>query len=316
MTTNLSSDDSVSPSPKEADVYRSSHGTLRVVSRPSQDTNEDRLSQTSSKDLFVSQGLWQRSKEACGDGQAVTSTQMSSEIDHIGCSPSLLEEETVGRRKPTEMESEAERTEQMCSRHGKKMRSILRECSEELDGEAVQAECTPTSTKSTPSLLAHSETSASPHRHSLTTNTSASSHQDSSSTNISLSYMQEVSSLEKHVTPSPSSSSLKPISKQHAWRINAGDATEQVVFKGRDVKMSLESQSFLMQSRLLQPQVCLYRLSMEEGTRDPCGDGSEEQQESEGIKYAFFDANALYSDTYSESDSTDSDDPDYNPNGR
>ncbi|XP_056622332.1 uncharacterized protein LOC130435607 [Triplophysa dalaica] len=362
LTTHLSLDDSISPSltsnaceePREAGVCKQHHGTLHVVSRPSQDsTKEDQLSQTSSKELFVSQGLWQRSQtvpqessaEVCGDGRVITCTQMSG--DHAGCSPSLLEQETVRRGKQTESESEAERnrerTEQMCSRHGKKMRSILQECSEELDGETVQAECTPTSPKSTPPLLTHSQTSASPHQNSLATDTSSSSHQDSSSTNISLSYIQEVStnhhsasaskSSENHVTPSPtpsvltsrpssllqSSSSLQSLSKQRNTLRETRGATEQVLatvdLGGHNVKLSLESQSFLMQSRLLQPQVCLHRLNMEEG-RDSSGDVLDEEHESEGIKYAFFDANTLYSDTYSESDSADSDDPDYNPNGR
>lgn len=334
MTTSLSLDDSVSPSlgsnaceePREADVYKQSHATLHVIPRPSQaSSKEDRLSQASSKELFVSQGLWQRSKtvsqEVSGDGQEITSTQMSSEIYHTGCSPSLLEEkETVGRRwQQTEKESEAERnqerTEQMCSRHGKKMKSILQECSEELDGEPVQAECTPTSPTH-----------------------SASPHQDSSSTNISASYIQEVSSnhqsvsasksSENHVTPSPtpsvltspspsllqSPSPLKSTSMQrNTQRINAGETEPvlaTVVLNGHDVKLSLESQSFLMRSRLLQPQVCLYRLNMEERDGDSCSDVSEEEA------YAFFDTNTLYSDTYSESDSADSDDPDYDPNGR
>ncbi|KAA0715115.1 hypothetical protein E1301_Tti008834 [Triplophysa tibetana] len=346
LTTDLSLDDSVSPSltsnacvePREADVCKQHHGTLHVVSRPSQDsTKKDQLSQTSSKELFVSQGLWQRSQtaqessaEVCGDGREVACMQMSGEheIYHTGCSRSLLEQETVPRGTQTEIESEAEInrecTEQMCSRHGKKMRSILQECSEELDGETVQAECTPTSPKSPPPVLTHSQTSASSHQHSLATNTSASSDQDSSSTNISLSYIQEMStnhqsvsaskSSENHVTPSPTS-----ISKQRNTLRETRGATEQVLatvdLGGQDVKLSLESQSFLMQSRLLQPQVCLHRLNMEE-CRDSFGDVLDEEHESEGIMYAFFDANTLYSDTYSESDSADSDDPDYNPNGR
>ncbi|XP_055030867.2 uncharacterized protein [Misgurnus anguillicaudatus] len=350
VTSNQNCDDSSSLSPssntceEQKDAPKSnkpSQRTLHVVSRPSQDSKETRLSQTSSKQLFISQGLWQKRKESpqgsltetCHDGRMTTSTQMSGEICQIGCSPSMLEERRW-QQKHSETESETEqnkdepkRTEQMCSRHGKKMKSILQECSEELYEEAVQALCTPTSSsKSTPPLFLHT---SQPDALSTRAQTlSSPSLADSSSTNISLSYIQDVPSYQHQqsnlvssqaplvlqiTSSSPSSflqSSSKAVSKQH--RFNAEEmreATQQVLTSGHNLKLSMESQSFLMKSRWLQPQVCLYRLSMDECARITHSSESDEEV------YAFFDANTLYSDTYSDSDTTDSDDPDYNPKG-
>ncbi|XP_016099268.1 uncharacterized protein [Sinocyclocheilus grahami] len=352
VTTNQSLDDSLSPSlsntcevQRDAEVVKPSNGTLRVFLRSSQNsTKENRLSQTSTKELFDSQGLWQNrntetispQEKICGDGVIVTSTQLSdSEIDQIDFSQSLLvEKDLVGRHRqkktqsePEQKESQTDFPEQICSRHGKKMRSILQECSEELDGGVVQAECTPTSTQSTPPLLPYTpQPQASPNQHSLSSNP------DSSSTNISLSYIQQVSlspvSSKNPVAPSPSvlqqssSSSQSTASKQLA--INAGQILATVVFTEpsrtdkHNLKLSLESQSFLMQSKWLQPQVCLNRLSKEECARAMdsyrARDILEGEQEPEDDQYMLFDVNALYSDSYAEDlDSTDSDDPDYKP---
>ncbi|XP_016336450.1 uncharacterized protein LOC107684656 [Sinocyclocheilus anshuiensis] len=350
VTTNQSLDDSLSPSLSntcevQRDAEVPSNGTLRVFLRSSQNsTKENRLSQTSTKELFGSQGLWQNrntetispQEKICGDGVIVTSTQLSdSEIDQIDFSQSLLvEKDLVGRHRqkktqsePEQKESQTDFPEQICSRHGKKMRSILQECSEELDGVVVQAECTPTSTQSTPPLLPYTpQPQASPNQHSLSSNP------DSSSTNISLSYIQQVSlspvSSKNPVAPSPSvlqqssSSSQSTASKQLA--ISAGQILATVVFTEpsrtdeHNLKLSLESQSFLMQSKWLQPQVCLNRLSKEECARAMdsyrARDILEGEQEPEDDQYMLFDVNALYSDSYSEDlDSTDSDDPDYKP---
>uniref|UniRef100_A0A8C2B9Y7 TERF1-interacting nuclear factor 2 N-terminal domain-containing protein n=1 Tax=Cyprinus carpio TaxID=7962 RepID=A0A8C2B9Y7_CYPCA len=352
VTTNLSLDDSLTPSlsntceeQRDAEVVKPSHGTLRVFLRSSQNsTKEDGISQTSSKELFCSQGLWQNrntetilpQEKICGDGVIVTSTQLSdSEIDQTDFSQSLqVEKDLLGRQRQAKTQSEPEQKEretdfkeQMCSRHGKKMRSILQECSEELDGEVVQAECTPTSSQSTPPFLPYTpQPQASPNQHSLSSNP------DSSSTNISLSYIQQLSlspvSSKNPVAPSPSvfqesSSSQSTASKQLG--INAGQILATAVFtepsrtNEHNLKLSLESQSFLMQSKWLQPQVTLNRLSKEECARAmdsyrAC-DILEGEQEHEGDQYMLFDVNTLYSDSYSEDfDSTDSDDPDYKPN--
>uniref|UniRef100_A0A9J7ZAM3 TERF1-interacting nuclear factor 2 N-terminal domain-containing protein n=1 Tax=Cyprinus carpio carpio TaxID=630221 RepID=A0A9J7ZAM3_CYPCA len=339
VTANQSLDDSLSPSlsntcevQRDAEVLKPSNGTLRVFLRSSQNsTKENRLSQTSTKELFGSQGLWQNrntetispQEKICGDGVIVTSTQLSdSEIDQIDFSQSLL----VGRHRqkktqsdPEQKESETAFPEQICSRHGKKMRSILQECSEELDGEVVQAECTPTSSQSTPPLLPYTpQPQASPNQHSLSSNP------DSSSTNISLSYIQQLSlspvSSKNPVAPSPSVLQQSSASKQLA--INAhGQILATVVFTEpsradeHNLKLSLESQSFLMQSKWLQPQVCLNRLSKEECARAmdsyrAC-DILEREHEPEDDQYMLFDVNTLYSDSYSED--SDSTDPDYKP---
>ncbi len=348
VTTNQSVDASLSPSlsntcevQRDAEVVKPSSGTLSVFLRSSQNsTKEDRLSQTSTKELFGSQGLWQnRSTETilpkekiCGDGVIVTSAQLSdSEMDQIDFSQSLLVEKyPVGRHRQKKTQSELEQKEsetdfpeQICSRHGKKMRSILRECSEELDGEVIQAECTPSSTQSTPPLLPYApQPQASPNQHSLSSNP------DSSSTNISMSYIQQVSlspvSSKNPFAPSPSvlqqssSASQSTASKQLA--INAGQILATVVFAEpsrtdeQNLKLSLESQSFLMQSKWLQPQVCLNRLSKKACAMDSyrARDILEGEQEHEDDQYMLFDINTLYSDSYSDSDS-DSDDPDYKP---
>ncbi|XP_059362712.1 uncharacterized protein LOC132101643 [Carassius carassius] len=339
VTTNQSLDDSLSPSlsntcevQRDAEIVKASNGTLRVFLRSSQhNSKENRLSQTSKKEPFGSQGLWQNrntenaspQEKICGDGVIVTSTQLSdSEIDQIDFSQSLL----VGRHRqkktqsePEQKESETAFPEQVCSRHGKKMRSILQECSEELDGGVLQAECTPTSSQSTPPFLLYTpQPQASPNQHSL------SSDPDSSTTNISLSFIRQVSlspvSSKNPVAPSPSVLQQTSASKQLAGQILA-----TVVFTGpsrtdeHNLKLSLESQSFLMQSKWLQPQVCLNRLSKEECARAMdsyrARDILEGEQEPEDDQYMLFDVNTLYSDSYSE-DSTDSDDPDYKPDSR
>nr|XP_055030866.1 TERF1-interacting nuclear factor 2 isoform X1 [Misgurnus anguillicaudatus] len=73
VTSNQNCDDSSSLSPssntceEQKDAPKSnkpSQRTLHVVSRPSQESKETRLSQTSSKQLFISQGLWQKRKES------------------------------------------------------------------------------------------------------------------------------------------------------------------------------------------------------------------------------------------------------------
>ncbi|KAK7151908.1 hypothetical protein R3I94_008292 [Phoxinus phoxinus] len=352
VTTNLSLDDSITPSlsntceePRDDKVVKPSHDTLHVILRPSQiSSKEERFSQTSTKDLFSSQGLWQNrnteiilpQEEICSDGEIVTSTQLSgSEIHQVDFSQSLLvKKDLIGRHRqaktqsePEQKEGEAGFQEQMCTRHGKKMRSILQECSEELDGEAVQAECTPTSTQSTPPLFPYtSEPQASLNQHSLSSNP------DSSSTNISMSYMQQVSLTpvsKKPFVPSPSvhqqssSSPQSTASKQLGTpRINAGQMLATVVFtepsrtSEHNLRLSLESQRFLMQSKWLQPQVCLNRLSKEECARATSSYSLEGERAAEHDQYVLFDVNALYSDSYSEdSDSTDSDDPDYKPKG-
>ncbi|KAL0167784.1 hypothetical protein M9458_036006 [Cirrhinus mrigala] len=253
-------------------------------------------------------------EKTCGDGAIVTSTQLSSSETDFSQSI-LVEKDLVGRQAKTHSKPEQKKsgfTEQMCSRHGKKMRSILQECSEELDGEVIQAECTPSSTQSTPPLLPYTpQPRASPNQHSLSSNP------DSSSTNISLQVSLSPLPSKTPVAPSPSvlqplySSSQSTTSKQPGQTL----LSEPSRADERNLKLSLESQSFLMQSKWLQPQVCLNRLSKEECAKamdsyKAC-DVLEGDQEPEDDQFMSFDVNALYSDSYSED--SESDDPDYKP---
>ncbi|KAK2894559.1 hypothetical protein Q8A67_011788 [Cirrhinus molitorella] len=313
VTTNVSLDDSLTPSllntceeQRDAEVVKPSSGTHLVFLRSSQNsTKTDRLSQTSA---FGSQSLWQKrntetilpQENTCRDGAIVTSTQLSS--SEIDFSQSILvEKDLVGKHAKTQFEPEQKESdfpEQMCSRHGKKMKSILQECSEELDGEVIQAECTPSSTQSTPPLLPYApQPQASPNQHSLSSNP------DSSSTNISLQVSLSPVSSKNPVAPSPSvlqqyfSSSQSTTSKQLA--INAGQILATVVLTEpsrndeHNLKLSLESQSFLMQSKWLQPQVCLNRLSKKDCARAmdsyrAC-DVLEGEKEPEDDQYMLFD---------------------------
>ncbi|XP_050990858.1 uncharacterized protein LOC127180690 [Labeo rohita] len=326
VTTNVSLDESMTPSlsktceeQRDAEVVKPSNRTLRVFLTSSQNTiKEDQLSQTST---FFSQDLWQNrntetilpQEKTCDDGAIVTSTQLSSSEDFS--QSILVEKDLVGKQAKTQSKPEQKEsgfTEQMCSRHGKKMRSILQECSEELDGEVIQAECTPSSTQSTPPLLPYTpQPQASPNHHSLSSNA------DSSSTNISL--QVSLSPLSSKPLVAPSLSVLQPSysSTQSTTSKQPGQTvlTEPSRSDEHNLKLSLESQSFLMQSKWLQPQVCLNRLSKEECAKamESCRacDVLEGHQEPEDDQFMSFDVNALYSDSYSED--SESDDPDYKP---
>ncbi|KAI5098051.1 hypothetical protein C0J45_11778 [Silurus meridionalis] len=84
--------------------------------------------------------------------------------------------------------------------------------------------------------------------------------------------------------------------------------------KGK-LRLSLETQAFLLVCKWLQPQVKLYRLSQHEcsqATLPNCA--LEQSSDEEEEEYASFDVNLLYSD--SESDTQDSDDSDYVPSKR
>nr|XP_001920033.4 uncharacterized protein LOC100150699 [Danio rerio]XP_021328921.1 uncharacterized protein LOC100150699 [Danio rerio] len=346
-TTNLDLEESstssvpnTSEEQRDAEVEEPLLGTLHVILRPSQDNmTTDPLTQANSKELFGSQGLWKHKisenilpqKEICSD--RVTSTQLSgSETNEDNLSQSLVQKDLVGKHRLAKTQAEPEIkeaktgfTEQTCSRHGKKMKSILQECSEELDGDAVQVECTPTSTQSTPPFLPHTpQPQASPNQHSL------SSHPDSSSTNISKVSRSPVSSttpvspslLQQCCSPSQSTA----LEQLDTSRINEGPDLAPIVFAEPSrtiepkLKLSIESQSFLIQSRWLQPQVCLHRINNEECARLMDSNGAcdilEKERVAEDDDYILYDVNALYSDSYSDdSDSKDCDDPDYTPRG-
>ncbi|KAL7878609.1 hypothetical protein AOLI_G00095830 [Acnodon oligacanthus] len=85
------------------------------------------------------------------------------------------------------------------------------------------------------------------------------------------------------------------------------------------LKLSLETQGFLLLSRWLQPQVLLCRLSKQDCSvttlpQAATSQSSDEEVDEDGEENELFDVNLLYSD--SESDAQDSDDPDYVPSKR
>ncbi|XP_076849683.1 uncharacterized protein LOC143497916 isoform X2 [Brachyhypopomus gauderio] len=93
---------------------------------------------------------------------------------------------------------------------------------------------------------------------------------------------------------------------------------------GGGVKLSPETQAFLLLCKWLQPHVRMCRLSQEEQNtvvlaRTDKGQGLEQREldvEEDVEANVSLDVNVLYSDSYSESDTDDSDDPDYVPSRR
>ncbi|XP_053479455.1 uncharacterized protein LOC128606920 isoform X3 [Ictalurus furcatus] len=179
---------------------------LRCALTPSlEEAEEDWLSQASGQSSWLNRD---KSLE-----KQRTRLKKKHVLDQTDNHPCVLEEQCPQMTETgfvaAEKKTGDELTAHLCSRHGKRMASILQECSEELrsqDGKTslMQVECTPLSPH--PPLL-HS----SPHRP-----TSGSPLHDSSSTNISLSSQPETFSYlsadeERHVVPSQPMASL-PIS--------------------------------------------------------------------------------------------------------
>ncbi|TRY82833.1 hypothetical protein DNTS_022049 [Danionella cerebrum] len=314
-----------------AAVVKPSYGTLHVNVKLSQ--NEHLPSQSSSKELFSSHGSWKKEVNSSQEevhADEVTSTQFSdSETD--------LQENLFEKiqSEPEQNKSEAGFIEQICSRHGKKMRNILQECSEELHEDGPEAECTPSSSQSTPSLLLHT-----PHQE------SSNNQPDSSSTNISTGgFFADHSK-----TPEgPSPSLLQQCcytSSRCTSNVNADLLLPHTEPSRTLPRLSLESQSFLMQSKYLQPKVCLSKLSKDDCARlkglnrtrealrrdlqpkvcitrmskDECAryiDSNRAlnilrgEQEVQGDSYVFSNVDAFYSDSYS--CDSDSGDLDYEP---
>ncbi|KAI5623854.1 hypothetical protein C0J50_16535 [Silurus asotus] len=168
----------------------------------------------------------------------------------------------------------------------------------------------------------------------------------SSSTNISPFPENKLSSTEQECSPllfyskscsessyhqpgsisSSSSSSSSSFSAAPAVVLNPSQNDAQVsldsdeILKTRSalmgkLRLSLETQAFLLVCKWLQPQVKLYRLSQHEcsqATLPNCA--LEQSSDEEEEEYASFDVNLLYSD--SESDTQGSDDSDYVPSKR
>ncbi|MCJ8733185.1 hypothetical protein PDJAM_G00220250 [Pangasius djambal] len=167
---------------KGAQVDGPVFGRLCVAVRPPlEEAEEDWLSQASSQSSWLNRD---KSVE-----KQMTRLKKKSVLDRTDKHPCVLKERcaqtTVTGLVAEELKAGNELTEHLCSRHGKRMKSILQECSEELrsqDGETslMQVECTPLSPhrpllQSTPQKL----TSASPLHDSSSTNISQSSQPES-----------------------------------------------------------------------------------------------------------------------------------------
>ncbi|XP_060779640.1 uncharacterized protein LOC132887891 isoform X3 [Neoarius graeffei] len=167
---------------KGAQVDGPVFGPLCVAVRPSlEEAEEDWLSQVSSQNSWLNRD---KSLE-----KEMTRLKEECVLDQTGKHPGMLKEQRLQTSEiglvADEKEAEDDLTEHLCSRHGKRMKSILQECSEEQrshDSETslMQVECTPLSShsplcQSTPPRM----TSASPLHDSSSTNISQSSQPES-----------------------------------------------------------------------------------------------------------------------------------------
>ncbi|MCI4379068.1 hypothetical protein PGIGA_G00223630 [Pangasianodon gigas] len=167
---------------KGAQVDGPVFGRLCVAVRPPlEEAEEDWLSQASSQSSWLNRD---KSVE-----KQMTRLKKKGVLDQTDKHPCVLKERCAQTTETglvaEEKKAEDDLTEHLCSRHGKRMKSILQECSEELrsqDGETslMQVECTPVSPhrpllQSTP----HKLTSASPLHDSSSTNISQSSQPES-----------------------------------------------------------------------------------------------------------------------------------------
>lgn len=367
-----------------------------------EEVEEDWLSQTSSQSSWVNRNKnfeQQRTK------------LKKHVLDQAHKLPCVLKEwcpQMTETRLAEESKAQDDLPEHLCSRHGKRMRSILQECSEELRGQdedasLMQVECTPLSPEpplfqSTPdrlpsasSLDDSSSTNISPSSQpepfsyrtgdeerqvvllqpmassqrspvqesnsgqksnitlmlqlsssqalsvQLTTSSSpcTSSHSASSSTNISHfsanKFTQKLPWNEEEYSPGRSFEKMCPESSYHQSSLSSSPSMSsssaapaatvtpcqndaQVILESSKPRLSLETQSFLMVSKWLQPRVKLCRLSQQQCHQATLPNSVPEQSSEEervDKEEASFDLNLLYSD--SESDTQDSNDSDYIP---
>ncbi|XP_072550796.1 uncharacterized protein [Salminus brasiliensis] len=214
---------------KRAEADRPVPGPFCVAFRPSQEIQEERTSQKCSQGTWLnrekSPSLLQTSLENINlEGppmQLKPKSGLRLEITGVEMNPCVAERQDPQREKsrPTGGQKDVEEVteDHMCSKHGKKMKSILLECSEELQAQnrevpLAHSEGSPPSPlaplrQSTPQRPTHS--SASPLQDSSSTYVSLSSHPDSSfsSTDLSRAKAQEVS---------PQSSSGQPVTSSLA----------------------------------------------------------------------------------------------------
>ncbi|TSK38453.1 TERF1-interacting nuclear factor 2 [Bagarius yarrelli] len=180
---------SVSPSTALKKLLRCAHKP------PLEEAEEDWLSQASSQSAWIN-----RDKSLEKHASALKKQHVLEQPDKDPClikeqHPQTIDIRLVAKKKT----AEDDLTECLCTKHGKRMKSILQECSEEQkiqddEAELMQVECT--LVPSHPPLVQSSPQGRS----------SASSQHDSSSTNISLSLQPESLGLsvdeERQVVPS------------------------------------------------------------------------------------------------------------------
>lgn len=219
MATHFSCDAETCRQVKEAEghrpVHRSTTGHLCVAFKPSQErAEEERLSQTSSQGSWLSRD--KRPSLVQTDGRKISVNRQEIMLKQkadlrlessADMDPCVVEEQGLRREDPVlateQKEAEDVATGHLCSRHGRKMKSILLECSEELSIQERQAPLAESESMSSSPLTplpqsnpqTRTRSSASPLQDSSSTNISLSSSLDSSATNISGFEVRKISSL-------------------------------------------------------------------------------------------------------------------------
>ncbi|XP_007251017.3 uncharacterized protein LOC103038882 [Astyanax mexicanus] len=232
---------------KRAEADRPVPGSFCIALR-SQQSPEERLSQQCSQGSWLnrnkSPSLLQKATESvCLERPSVHLKPKSGlrlDITQGDLDPCVAKQQDPQRddsganvEKKTSIEED--KTEHLCSKHGKNMKSILLECSEELKGQNSEAPlahlCTPSSPltpllQSTPQRKTHSSASP-PHQDSSSTYVSLSSHRDSSSsfsysfTNLSGAVQVQDASSQCSLGKPVTSSLMLPVQQQDIARTSS-----------------------------------------------------------------------------------------------
>lgn len=120
------------------------------------------------------------------------------------------------------------------------------------------------------------------------------------------------------ISPFQATSPTCPIASLSSNSTNMTDRSETSRVQRPQLKLSLPCQALLLQSKLLQPYVSLTRLSSQQRSSEPVGQGSSDDQDRGNVEEepaCSFDPNTLYSSYSSSSGGEDSlvYDPDYKP---
>lgn len=120
------------------------------------------------------------------------------------------------------------------------------------------------------------------------------------------------------ISPFQATSPTCSIASLSSDSTNMTDRSETSTVQRPQLKLSLPCQALLLQSKLLQPYVSLTRLSSQQRSSEPVGQGSSDDQVRGNVEEepaCSFDPNTLYSSYSSSSGGEDSlfSDPDYKP---